>query len=749
MITIENLDINFVDVVKDRKGNIISSSERTESVVIYNVYDFPYEEMKSRIEVASTRRRTYLNIPCAFDIETSTVEDVSKRTYVNGKVKKEYIGFMYMWQFCFIDTVVFGRTWEEFQLLLSNFVTHYSLHENRRLVIYSHYLAFEFQFMRNFVEVESVFARKKRVPMKADINSAFELRCSYFLSNMSLAKFIENTPNARFSKLSGDDFDYRKLRLPNTPLTDLEKGYGYCDVRGLCEALAHLLKEDTIATIALTSTGFLRRDARKVVLENQENKKQVQKLALDQDLYVLCKSASRGGNTHANAIHSNRILEHMRSKDIKSSYPAVMVTGDYPITPFQLCAPTESNLMSYTQLFACLIDITFYDFCLNNPESIPYVSLSKCTRVAMYDKNKSPTVDNGRIVQADIVSMVITDVDFRIIMNHYRNSSVEVKLLYCAKYGKLNKELRTMIMDYFMQKELLNPDRNPSADEYLYAKFKNKINAFFGMMLTDICSPEIQYNPSTDKVWDKGEVDIKAMLDKYYNGYGSFLSYQHGIWVTANARARLQQGLDLVDEDVVYTDTDSIKYLNDLYDHESDFEKLNNEWLTVCEENDIKPYVEISGKRIYLGMWSDDGNYRYFKTLGAKKYCYIKENDKNNTLHVTVAGLAKSKGAKFLMERPDIPLDRRTEDKIGINAFEIDTVVPERHSGRTVHFYNDEPTSKSITINECTFTTGSNVAVVGATYTFGMSDDYIDYLTTLEHVSINSNEDDYFIHYER
>ena len=186
----------------------IDFDSRTEAVEIYNINDFPYDMFKDS-EIVSSKRCSYLNIPAAFDIETTTVEDKFQKYHDD---KKHYIGFMYVWQFCICDKVCFGRTWEEFQEFLDRLAEKLLLHTSKRLVIYVHYLAFEFQFMRNFIDVENVFARKKRVPLKVQANNSFEFRCSYFLSNMSLDKFIKNTPNAKFNKQSGDDFDYKKTK---------------------------------------------------------------------------------------------------------------------------------------------------------------------------------------------------------------------------------------------------------------------------------------------------------------------------------------------------------------------------------------------------------------------------------------------------------------------------------------------------------------------------------------------------------
>lgn len=655
------------------------------------------------VKVSRRSRNYYINIPCAFDIETTTIN-------LGTPDDPSYTGFMYIWMFAYSHIVIYGRTWEDFQNLLKFLKNTLHLNEQRRLVIYSHYLAFEFQHIQNFVKVENVFARQERQVIKMQCNQAFEFRCSYFLSNMSLEACIDKaTTHRRFMKRSGDEYDYSINRTYNTGLTPSEFSYCYCDVRGLVEYLEELLKEDTIASIPLTSTGFIRREVRKAVLSNKDNKKEVEALRLTPREYVLCKTASRGGNSHASAYFSNELLEELGSDDRKSSYPAQMVVGDYPMTGFQEVTPNESNLFSYFGEYAMLIDVTFYDLQMKDIITIPYISLAKCTFA--HDIIR----DNGRITSAKMCSMVITDIDFDIIINHYDYSELEVTSIHVAKYGKLNKEFRTDLMDKFRIKTELE-----TGDKLLYTKYKNKINAFFGMMLTDICSAEIEFVQRTCE-WRKGEIDIQAMLDRYYASPKSFLSYQHGIWVTASARYELQLAIDAVGHDIVYTDTDSVKYINP-DDHKSDIKALNERWLKKCEENDIAPYVDVRNKRTYIGVWEHEGSYANFKTLGAKKYAYTDKED--DSFHITVAGLNKTKGAKWLL------------DHGGFDAFKIGVEVPAGDSGRTAHTYNDHTKPYKLTVNGTKFTTGSNIGVTNVPYTFGISDDYFSYLlymNTLKH----------------
>lgn len=696
---------------------------KKQTVPVYNIDDFPYPNpvakgWKRVIKGKNRNRRQYYNVSAAFDIEATTIVDPETSTID----KKRHMGFMYIWQFCLEDTVCMGRTWGEFKTFIERLTQAMNLSEFSKLCVYVHYLPYEFQFFRDFFEVKKVFAKDKRDVVVVDIGEV-EFRCSYALSNMSLDKFCKNSKLCTFNKQSGKDFNYRKVRLPNSELSDEELTYCYNDVRGLCQCIDTMLLEDTIATIPLTSTGYLRRDCRNAVLANEENWKQVQNLALTPKLYILCKTAARGGNTHANAIYTNNIISDVKSKDKKSSYPATMVLDDFPMTAFRTIRPSLENFDSVISEKACLIDITFYKIRMCSTQIIPYISLSKCTGY------KNVRIDNGRVLSADSISCVITDIDFKIIASMYDFEDIQLRGLHVSEYGKLNNEFRELLMEYFTEKCRLE-----GGDPYLYAKFKNKVNAFFGMMLTDICHPELIYVPNSTEPWKEGDIDIQKMLDGYYNSRNSFLSYQHGIWVTAHARRRLQHGLDLVGSDTVYIDTDSIKYVEN---HDADFKYLNDGLLEECENNDIKPYAEVNGKRTYLGLWEDDGDYSQFITLGAKKYAYIKQGD--TKLHITVAGLNKEDGAKYL-EKCENGIHGF---KIGVEVppfkeiEEVDEITGEKKiikvgSGRTTATYNDHSKIRKITVEGCEIEVGSNIGITETSYKFGVTDEYFQYFTSVQ-----------------
>ena len=88
---------------------------------------------------------------------------------------------------------------------------------------------------------------------------------------------------------------------------------------------------------------------------------------------------------------------------------------------------------------------------------------------------------------------------------------------------------------------------------------KGMVNGIYGMMVTNPLNDEIIYE---EEEWSKERPDILSALSKAYNSINQFLCYQWGVWITAWARYELLKGVFEINEDVIYCDTDSIKFVN-------------------------------------------------------------------------------------------------------------------------------------------------------------------------------------------
>lgn len=653
--------------------------------------EFPFDILKKDI-VKSGKHKMYQRHPMTFDIETSKIP-----TDDEG----HYEAFMYIWQVCLEGNVVFGRRWEELQEFMKNVVNAYKLSEGERVVVYVHNLSFEFQFIQDYFKFVDVFAMASRSILTAK-TAHLEFRCSYKLSNMSLAKFIENTPNTLHYK-GIDDLDYATVRTPDTQLTEVEYGYCFNDVKGLYECVMELLKEDNIATIPLTSTGYVRRDCRNAMNKNKNNRKMFLRSRLTLLQYKLLRECFRGGNTASDRYLTNLILKIVGSYDLSSSYPFQMIAREYPLGKWNYgVIPDIKTLEEYNSKYCTIARYTFKNIHLRDEKPIPYIPQSKC--LALGDDRE---IYNGRILHADFLTISMTNIDYDIVKEQYEYDEIAVEEFHYSRKGLLPKELRDTIMYYFEKKSELKGDEE---HYYEYMKSKNKLNSIYGMTVTNILNTEIEYHDGEYTEKKMTEEEMQEALDKYYKNHRSFLNYSWGVFVTAYARRELEDGLNIAGLDTIYCDTDSVKFIGN---HDKEFEEYNERLNKECEEKGIRNYTEVNGKRFYMGIFDKEKGYDEFITLGAKKYAFLQ----NGRLGITVSGLSKKKGAEEL------------ERKGGLRRFQRNEVF--YNSGRTIAQYNSAKVH-DITVNGCTFSTASNLAIVDTTYTLGITDTMLDIIERLQ-----------------
>ena len=678
-------------------GCLVNYNSTKAIVKAYNQEDFPYYRIKKSNPLIQPTK-CYIEHLMTFDIETSTIE----------KTDGSFEGYMYHWQVCIDGFVCFGRTWKEFLTFLRKMnraLKNYN--EQHKLICYIHNFSYEFQFLYSWIKLTNVFAIDKRKPLKA-ISKEFniEFRCSYLLSNMNLKKFIENTPNAHYFKGSGD-LDYKKVFTPKSILTMSELGYCYNDVMGLYEAIIYLLQEDTLTTIPLTSTGYVRRECRNNMRKNKKNRKQFLDLKLDDKLYQLCKDSFRGGNTASNRYKTNFINYDVSSYDMSSAYPYAMISGLYPITPFQEETITSLDMLDdYNNCYCTLAYYSFENVKLKKGFPFPYIPYSKCIEfiAPSYDtqfKGKEYCY-NGRVLEADFIKIAMTNYDYQIFINQYEydEENVRVEDFYYSHKGFLPKELTDTVIEFFTLKSQL---KGIEGKEYEYMKSKNKLNSLYGMIVTDIIRQE---NLFMDQ-WEKGE---NSTLEEYYSKRNNFLTYQWGLFVTAICRTNLQKAIDKIGLDCVYIDTDSVKFVGE---HDNVFEQINQEMIDWCTQNDIINYVNVGNHKYFLGLYDKEKGYKEFVTLGAKKYAF----KQSNKIGITVAGLNKKSGAQEL------------ERKGGLSNFKIGSEFLD--SGRKTVYYNDDK-KHFLTVKGCQIENASNIALVDTTYTLGMTDVMLSILNGLE-----------------
>lgn len=632
------------------------------------------QELSETVTISNSRKVRYYEVPIAFDIEVTSHKH-------NG----EKIAWMYCWQMSIQGYVILGRTWEEFQEVYDRLVEMFQPDEKNRILIYIQNLAYEFQFMCHRFEWQSVFCLKERKPIKCVTKEWVEFRCSYLLSGFSLEVIGKNLQRYKIQKMKGD-LDYSKVRHHLSPIDWTEWKYCINDVQVVVAYIQETAENDGgYHKIPLTKTGYVREYCRNECLTAKNFRKLIHLLNLSFEEYQQLKLAFAGGFTHANWHYSGQTLYDMDSYDFTSSYPAVMVMEKFPMSSARkVDIQTEEQFEACLKHYCCLFDIEIEDLDgWDAPDNI--ISLSKCRKV------KDPVMNNGRIIEAKRLTTTITEVDYECMLKFYKWKRHRISNMRVYDKAYLPTCFVKSILNLYKDKTEL---KDVDGKEVEYMKSKGMINSAYGMAVTDIIRDEDTF----DEVWIKQKPDGDNAIHKYNESKKRFLFYPWGVWVTAYARRNLYYGILEFGDDYVYSDTDSIKARN-ASNHLDYIERYNEEVYEKLEKACKYHGLDISmtrpktkeGIEKPLGVWDYDGHYTRFKTLGAKRYMTEKLKDGEYKIEITVAGLSKKDGSKYIVEL--------AEEK-GCSPFSLfnhDLTVPRGKTGRNVHSYIDDETTASIT----------------------------------------------------
>lgn len=664
--------------------------------------------------VRDNKRVEYYNVPAGFDIEVSSF-------YQGEKKPENKRGIMYIWQFGIFNLVTTGRTWKEFEVLISMVQKILSLNENRRLVVYVHNLPYEFQFIRKHFDWDEVFILTERKPVYAT-TGGIEFRCSLKLAGgKALANVAKDLQKYKVEKAVGN-LDYEQIRTPLTLLTEKELLYCENDIRViLCYIQEKIEQDGDITKIPLTNTGYVRNYCRKECYSRwKPYRKVMESLTLEADEYSQLKRAFQGGFTHANAHHVGKVLDKVGSHDFTSSYPAVMVLEKFPMAKAEYISNgiNESELMELLITRCCLFDIEIWGLMPKLFHEHP-ISRYKCPVC------ENAIVDNGRIVMAEHIITTITEQDFFVYTEFYTWDRIEIKNLRTYQKNYLPKNFVQAILNLYEKKTVL---KDVEGEEVNYMISKNMINASYGMAVTDPIRDELMYSDNTFYTIPK---NIAEGIDKYNTNIRRFLFYPWGVWVTAYARANLFSGIIEMGDDYVYSDTDSIKSMN-TERHEDYFNAYNAQILDKIElasqyhnldKSLFAPYTK-KGKQKIIGVWDDEGDYDKFKTLGAKRYLTMKGVQSTEPKYmITLAGSNKKKTMEYLVGTGD-PFGNFTD---GLS-------IPPENSGRLILSYIDNETTGTVVDMfgvPYEYHELSSIHMEKSEYNLSMSEEFVRYLEGL------------------
>lgn len=648
------------------------------------------EELKKTKVITKTEKRkgreiAYVNSPAAYDIEASSF------TAPDGRK----LAVTYIWMFGWGDHIYFGRTWEEFFSFLRRVSDILDLGDDRRLIAYVHNLSYEWGFIQRQTRFREVFFRDIREPLRCYMpDYGIELRDSYALTNKSLAASIKSLPieyRSGAEKAVGE-LDYRLIRHPRTPLTDRELYYCEQDIRGLLSVVRYEQSRATwghLFRVPMTATGKTRTHVKNSTFRGDDGwryKDLMRELTIEPTEYQHLKEAFSGGAVHASWRYSGETVEGVSSKDVASMYPYQMVARKYPMGKGKyIAAPTPKQLKYHLKESVCVFRLD-----LTGVSSVPGAPDHPLSESHCQSLSAGAVIDNGRVVSANFLSTRCTNLDFSTYSQYYHYDEGKITEMWVYRADYLPTSLVECILDLYEAKTQL---KDVEGREVEYQFLKELLNSVYGMTVSDVVRDFIEWDEEAGlKIKKPMSDDIEEIIEKHNANLGRFLFYPWGVWTTALSRRTLYSVIWELGDDYVYSDTDSAKYRGD---HDALFERLNLQVLKrlskVARHHGIDPDrfapSDIKGRRHPIGVWEDDGCFRRFKSLGAKRY--LREYE-DGTLKLTSAGTKTRRKDEKDRTALDYMVEtaQRTEQDV-FDVFDFGLTIPPEYSGRTCAHYND------------------------------------------------------------
>lgn len=593
------------------------------------------------------RDHKFSNLVAGFDTETTAIIDHTPQ-----------YAFMYEWTFGVEDMIVYGRTWDEFRELLLNIKADLKLSSEFQLIVFDQRLKYEFQFFKDelWIDDKDFIARDSHKVLQCVANDAFAFRCSAEYSELTLDQMgaVIGIP-----KLKG--YDYAKIRHSKTPLDLFELDYCEHDVRILLEYFKkEREKYGQVWKIPLTATRIVKN----LIYHYFRQMGSVQTLRANQfrdtpqDMLMLNKlqRAYFGAFNYSDLIYDNIPIDDVFGVDFQSSYGAQMLLNKFPIKKFKPEPIPEDWRELLTEKYerkALLIRCKIKQL-KNKYPRFGFLPTSK-----EWSFNEKRTVTSqDKILYCPEIILTLTDIDFKLMLKFYQFdvNSFEILELHSSKYAPLPNYIVATIVDLYLRKVKIKTrnkkikqqrELTPLEEaEYTYAK--TMISRIYGVFVQKPLMLKYHYNRELKKLEplkDDNDEAIEEFVKKEYDP----VLYQWGVWVTAYGRREIlenfaaisletdSRGTNKNNDAVLYSDTDSLKFVGDYYIdiilqyNENVKAKLRH----FCEMNRLYGYKfeELEG----IGEFEIE-HYQTFKTIGLKKYCFI---DDNGEFVAKLSGLSK------------------------------------------------------------------------------------------------------------
>lgn len=608
-----------------------------------------YNFLSKKVRTNEGRSRLYiLERWISLDTETANNHD-----------EENPVAWVYQWAFKFGDEVVGGRKPSELIEALRRIKDAYGLDQTHKVMIFVHNLSYDIQYLKDWLY--NAFGQFHILAVRAHkfiefVIDGFIFRCSWKLSNKSLMSWGKDlgTPHQKIEEAK--DY-YREIIYQDTPLTRENWAYMEHDVLVLDECIEKQFASygDTVVSVPLTSTGYIRRTTRKRYKEERRNRKAFVATRLSPRAYLLERDAFAGGLTQGNRFVAGKTVrpetekgEFIKHRDFRSHYPSQQRTRTFPVGAF---APykehaTIDEVKSLMPKWCLLMRIRLENVTLKRGVVLPTISATRANKGKL---TRLDTIeDNGRIIDCTgVFELVVTDLDLKWILAQYDIEYYDIVELWVSKRGNLPKFLTDTVDEFFLGKTEWKYKKAAAttAEDKIYfnmelLKSKNGLNGIYGQTATDPVRESYEMEVSGE--WKTTKPDVEKALDDFYRNENNFNRYQWGTQTTSLARDELLFYADLITKSggtVLYCDTDSIFYVsNDAV--EAAIEKENER--RKARALSIGAYIEYNGKIINYDSFDDeDEDIVAFRFLHAKCYAYEYRENGEIKLKCVIAGVTE------------------------------------------------------------------------------------------------------------
>lgn len=590
---------------------------------IYDYIEFEKTDLINPTGKKITKKsRPILNVGAGFDCETSRISHDSD------------ISCVYIWQF---SIGIYNFLCRDFKSIvrflneLSLMVLH--LHPNATMIVFDANIKYEWSYFNGILTdgITDIFAKDKTSVCSYTYkeNIKFQECLGVFGTSLSnLAKTYTTTQKRK------GDLNYNKVRNSSTHLTRKEVLYCVNDVAILSEltpiAVDMYIKKGF--KIPLTQTGIVRQEVKKTMLSRKGDREkyisEVGKLIGTKTEYTTFREMLySGGLTHSNYEYVGYVIKNpnntpaVKCKDLTSAYPWAMNNFSFP----------AGNLIHADSIRTALqhkhyiLKLTFAN--IHSKSTHSTISEHKCVKL------ENPVIDNGRVLQADKLTIWANEIDLANIKLIYDYNKAECTIddmYYFTDSKRCNAYMLKVMNDWYIKKTKLKPltkDSHANDPDYEdnckeYMRLKQLINSCYGMLVTSL------YFES--QIWKNNEITTETI--DYSKAKETIFNPYVGYWVTAQVRHRLIEVIAKFPDSIVQYDTDSLYYIPSP-EIENEFERINDEIYSqitkACKQKELHD----------LGQWDNDGTYTSFCGYGSKRYCGMHSD---GTYKITFAGADKN-----------------------------------------------------------------------------------------------------------